>query len=63
MIDPPDRPEYVTCIVSADGKHSLCGRYVKYEFHFTSLEHARATVEGGSRLVPCEACLKAEKAT
>lgn len=55
------RPEWVHCIKSDRvyyGYYGLCGRFCGWEFMFQSLEHAKLSVEHGSRLVPCDECLK-----
>lgn len=55
-------PEHVKCIednhVDNQGK-SWCGRYIVFEFTFTSIDHAAMNGRNGSRLVACKACTDA----
>lgn len=55
-----NRPEWVCCITAQPDK-SYCGRSIFREWTFTGLPHALATVEQGSRLVPCTDCLEGAK--
>jgi hypothetical protein len=53
------RPDYIHCIAAEPGRSgtTLCGlaRW-SFDWVFVDAEHARATVAGGHRLVPCSDC-------
>ena len=52
------RPEWMVCVRHGPTR-SYCGRAVsQMEWAFVDLEHAKATVKNGGRLVPCEKCMK-----
>lgn len=56
------RPEYIRCIadnhVQNDGK-SWCGRWIKLELHFQSIDHATLNGRNEGRLVACPECAAA----
>lgn len=56
---PEPRPEHVKCIADthadSEGK-SWCGRWIKHEFHFTSIDHAALCGRNEDRLVACSEC-------
>lgn len=56
-LEPRRRREHIKCVQSpADPRHSVCGRYVFYEFRFSDWQHAEATAQAGSRLTVCRDC-------
>lgn len=62
-----DRPEYVHCIerpwTKPLDRSTFCGRPLEvFDWSFMSLFHATEAARQGSRLVPCEECVrKAER--
>jgi|ERR1700733_2978659 len=52
-----ERPDWLKCIRQPNSDFSYCGQYIKTEWHFVDVEHARGAEEQGSRLVPCQNCL------
>ena len=61
--EPPDRPEYVHCIerpwTKPLDRSTFCGRPLEvFDWSFMSLFHAIEAARQGSRLVPCEECVR-----
>ena len=55
------RPDWIACI-KKNKTESVCGKSIYGEFALVNYEHARATIEKGMRVVPCEDCMKKFKA-
>lgn len=53
--------EYIHCILKPSivdhPSDSWCGRYIRGEWHYTSLDHAAMSAPR-DRMVPCRKCLK-----
>lgn len=53
------RPEYIACIAddhAGSAGKSWCGRHIRFEFHFVSVDHAAISGRNESRLVACSEC-------
>ena len=53
------RPEYIACIADGHADNagkSWCGRHIRSEFHFVSIDHAAISGRNENRLVACSEC-------
>lgn len=61
MTEKEDELDYIFCIQSpyaGKDSHSICGKFVGAEFHFTSIDHVYCTMKAKGRQLPCKKCLK-----